>query len=411
MPEGSYTTLLFDLDGTLANSDPVHLRAFQVCNDDSLMEWTLYRHAGSLPRRVCPLEPIVLRGIRVASDPAFVNFCHTDGVCAIQDLLAAGDLSWEISTLGEDSFPSSIDEAFFKANCAGRTSSMILQGAFGVTEPELIAALAAKKEARFLELVQTDLMPVRGLVPLLRHASTHSWKMGLVTNAPRPTVELMVAALGVEEWLPPSMWVLGVECDNPKPHPEPYLKGLSLCENADPSTALVFEDSPSGVKAGVAAGIRTVGVLTSQLEQTLLEVGASFGVPDFAAPLLWQVLGTAPPADLLNADTHIPSGSIAEPRVAPEPALVSNLGPEPEPVAESEQEPREVAPVDVGTASENAAPPPVVLSRRVPAARPMFNFSAAATARRGTSHRAGSGRQGIDCPCCVDTGPDASMMM
>ena len=24
-----YTTLLFDLDGTLTNSDPVHLRAFQ----------------------------------------------------------------------------------------------------------------------------------------------------------------------------------------------------------------------------------------------------------------------------------------------------------------------------------------------------------------------------------------------
>jgi len=37
-----YTTLLFDLDGTLTNSDPVHLRAFQdlvslamVCPDYS----------------------------------------------------------------------------------------------------------------------------------------------------------------------------------------------------------------------------------------------------------------------------------------------------------------------------------------------------------------------------------------
>lgn len=328
-----------------------------------------------------------------------------DNLRAIQDLLAAGDLSGEISRLGEDSFPSSIDEAFFKVNCAGRTTKMILEEAFGVSEPELIAALAAKKEARFLELVQTDLTPVRGLVSLLRHASTSGWNMALVTNAPRPTVELMVAALGVEEWLPPSMWVLGVECDNPKPHPEPYLKGLSLCGDADPSTALVFEDSPSGVKAGVAAGVRTVGVLTSQLEQTLLDVGASFGIPDFAAPLLWQVLGAA--------DTHISIGNSVEPRAELEPVLVSDSAPEPQPEPELEREP-EMAAVAEGTALEaetlDAPPPPVVLRTRV-AARPMFDFSAAATARRGTSHRAGSGRPGIDCPCCVDMGPDTSMMM
>ena len=340
-----YTTLLFDLDGTLADSDPVHLRAFQ-------------------------------------------------------DLLAAGDLSAEISSLGAR-FPSSIDETFFKANCAGRTSQMVLEGAFGVTDPELIAALAAKKEARFLELVRTDLTPVRGLVQLLNHASSSGWEMAIVTNAPRPTVELMVAALGIEQWLPPRRWVLGVECEHPKPHPDPYLKGLSLCGNADPSTALVFEDSPSGVKAGVAAGVRTVGLLTSQLEQTLVDVGASFGVPDFAAPALWRVLGCAPPPDV-------------EPEPEPELARASELALTlaPEPLLELA---RDGAPLLVGATlgaqSLDTLPQHVMLGRTTAAARPMFNFTAAATAKRGTTHRAGSGRPGIDCPCCVDQGPDTSMMM
>lgn len=237
----AYCTLLFDLDGTLADSDGLHLHAFQ-------------------------------------------------------DLLASGDIHPGISNLGGDgsALPARIDQAFFKANCAGRTSKMILEGAFGVTDPELVAALAAKKEARFLELVSTDLIPVVGLLPLLRHATTAGWGMALVTNAPRPTTELMIAALGLEEWLPKSVWVLGVECANPKPHPDPYLTALANL-GATAETALVFEDSPNGVRAGVAAEIRTVGVLTSQAEQTLLDVGASFGVPDFASPRLWEVLGSAVP--------------------------------------------------------------------------------------------------------------------
>ena len=52
-----------------------------------------------------------------------------------------------------EALPRSIDAAFFRANCAGRTSKMILEGAFGVSDAATVSALAAKKEARFLELV------------------------------------------------------------------------------------------------------------------------------------------------------------------------------------------------------------------------------------------------------------------
>ena len=42
-----------------------------------------------------------------------------------------------------------------------------------------------------------------------------------------------------------------------------------------------------------------------------------------------------------------------------------------------------------------------------PANSMLFNFTAAAKAKPGTTHRAGAG---IDCPCCVDQGPDADLM-
>ena len=108
-------------------------------------------------------------------------------------------------------------------------------------------------------------MPVPGLIELLELATARGWPIALVTNAPRPTVGLMIRSLKVERWFPESVWSLGVECEHPKPHPQPYLRGLELCGGAAAETALAFEDSPSGVKAAVAAGIRTVGVLTSQV--------------------------------------------------------------------------------------------------------------------------------------------------
>lgn len=50
--------------------------------------------------------------------------------------------------------------------------------------------------------------------------------------------------------------VLGEDCAQAKPHPDPYLEGLRLLglQPEDASGCLVVEDSPSGIRAGVAAG-------------------------------------------------------------------------------------------------------------------------------------------------------------
>jgi mannitol-1-/sugar-/sorbitol-6-phosphatase len=44
-----------------------------------------------------------------------------------------------------------------------------------------------------------------------------------------------------------------------KPHPEGYLRAAELL-GVEPADAVVFEDAPAGIAAGLAAGIRTVAV-------------------------------------------------------------------------------------------------------------------------------------------------------
>lgn len=60
-----------------------------------------------------------------------------------------------------------------------------------------------------------------------------------------------------------------------KPNPEPYLMGLKKA-GIEPNEAVVVENAPLGVKAGVAAGIFTIAVNTGPLpDNALLSEGAN----------------------------------------------------------------------------------------------------------------------------------------
>jgi HAD superfamily hydrolase (TIGR01509 family) len=64
-----------------------------------------------------------------------------------------------------------------------------------------------------------------------------------------------------------------------KPHPEPYLMALEKA-GVKANEAIVVENAPLGVKAGVAAGIFTVAVNTGPLpEAALLDEGANLLFP------------------------------------------------------------------------------------------------------------------------------------
>lgn len=68
-----------------------------------------------------------------------------------------------------------------------------------------------------------------------------------------------------------------------KPHPEPYLMGLEKA-GVKPWEAIVVENAPLGVRAGVAAQIFTVAVNTGPLaDEVLLQEGANALFPSMTA--------------------------------------------------------------------------------------------------------------------------------
>jgi len=83
--------------------------------------------------------------------------------------------------------------------------------------------------------------------------------------------------------------ILGEEQAKAKPDPTPYKVALDkLGLNAQ--QAIAIEDSPSGMRSAVNAGIPTVGIASTQTPETLQNLGAFMTISDFADSQLWTFL-------------------------------------------------------------------------------------------------------------------------
>jgi beta-phosphoglucomutase len=155
----------------------------------------------------------------------------------------------------------------------------------GLNDEEL-NEIVKLKQSRFNEFAD-NLTRLNGLDKLLAWARRKGLGLGLVTNATRSHAHFMLSKLGLEGFFDAE--VLGEETPAGKPDPAPYRISLSHLKIAAP-LALAFEDSSSGVRSAVAAGIKTVGIASSQSRDQLFGVGASLVIDDFCDKQLWELL-------------------------------------------------------------------------------------------------------------------------
>ncbi len=96
-------------------------------------------------------------------------------------------------------------------------------------------------------------------VGLLRVARETFCRTALATMSYREEVLHVLRSLDIEDSLDEVLTREDVQ--NPKPDPEIYLLAAQKLE-VQPQDCLVLEDSPSGVRAGVAAGMNVIAVAT-----------------------------------------------------------------------------------------------------------------------------------------------------
>ncbi|MBT9313939.1 HAD family hydrolase [Leptothoe spongobia] len=172
----------------------------------------------------------------------------------------------------------SVDQVFYDRFISGRLNPDIVRDLLPQFSVDEGIAFSADKEAEFRALAANQLQRMPGLTDFLHHIEHQGYAIALVTNAPRPNTEFMLKTLALSNIFEPV--IIADDLPRGKPDPLPYQTALDQLE-LQPSEALVFEDSPTGVKAAVAAGIPTIGVTSTHSDATLCDFGALFTIPDF----------------------------------------------------------------------------------------------------------------------------------
>lgn len=165
----------------------------------------------------------------------------------------------------------------FAGHMFGKSNSYILSHFLKrPIQGEELLKLEDEKESLFRKIYEPHIEPIAGILEFMTDLKKNHVKLGVATSAPYANLQLILNKVRIEEMMGSILASENVK--RHKPDPEVYLasaKNLGI----EPGRCVVFEDSFSGVTAGLNAGMQVVGVLTSHTEAEL--PACSFYINDY----------------------------------------------------------------------------------------------------------------------------------
>lgn len=159
------------------------------------------------------------------------------------------------------------EEAFTRV--FGRTNREIILQAYPHLTEEIIRKWSAEKEALYREMYAPHFRLAEGLEELLELLCSKNLKIALASNAPKENVDFALDMGGIRKYFQ-SVLFEGMT-KRPKPAPDIYLMASQLL-GLSAEECLVVEDSPTGIRAGIAAGCRVIGITSTFPRNELLEL-------------------------------------------------------------------------------------------------------------------------------------------
>ena len=131
---------------------------------------------------------------------------------------------------------------------------------------EELTAYNEEIDGMFRQYFVQELQPVKGLVDFLENLKQENIPVAVATSAPPENIVAVMAQTGLGRYF--DTIVDKTQITKGKPNPEIYLKAAALI-NMQPKDCIVIEDSLAGVQAGLAAGMKVIGVTTTHTPEEL----------------------------------------------------------------------------------------------------------------------------------------------
>ena len=157
-------------------------------------------------------------------------------------------------------------------------------------DQELINRMVAEKTAILKEALAGAIDSIPGVVALIRQGGQMNVPMGICSGALRDEIKVSLEHLGLRDFFP--VTIAAEDVQEGKPHPEGYITtaerlGEFFGREIRPERCVVCEDSPTGISAAKAAGMKVLGLSTTYDPKDL--AAADCIVPDFTKITISQL--------------------------------------------------------------------------------------------------------------------------
>ncbi len=190
------------------------------------------------------------------SGASFAVIFDWDGV--IVDSSRSHELSWERLAAEESR---ALPAGHFQRGFGMKNETIIPTLLGWTSDLDEIRRLSDRKEALYRQLIrETGVQPVPGVAAFLHTLAAADVPYAVGSSTPRQNILCALEQLG----LPASFEVIVSSEDviHGKPDPEIFLKAAQRLQMS-PAACLVIEDTPVGLRAARAAGMKSIGVTTT----------------------------------------------------------------------------------------------------------------------------------------------------
>jgi HAD superfamily hydrolase (TIGR01509 family) len=212
-------------------------------------------------------------------DPIKALIFDLDGLLVDSEPLAGKAMAGFLSTFGK-----STDPAIQSEMLGRRLPEAIAIARDGYQLPGQLEDLISTYDRMRLDALRGVVTPMKGAVEILKFAKDEDLSLALATSGMRRHADLSLAETGLAGYF--EVEVTGDDVTHGKPAPDLFLLAAERL-GITPSNCVVLEDSPLGIEAATAAGMRSIAVLGRASRQVVFHANPTALVDDLFGALEW----------------------------------------------------------------------------------------------------------------------------